>query len=62
MPAVMWEQVLDSLDIDQRAAIMAHVKTSEVRVEKRSIRTAIESGTGVPGAEVVFGRHSLRRR
>ena len=50
------------LDIDRRAAIVAQAKTSEIKVDKRSIRAAIESGAHVPGADVVFGRHSLRRR
>jgi hypothetical protein len=57
-----WEQLLDSLDIDQRAAIVAQAKTSEIKVDKRSVKTAIESGAQVPGADVVLGRHSLRRR
>ena len=62
VPAVAWEQLLDGLGIDQRAAIVAKVETPEVRVDKRSVRAAIESGAHVPGADVVFGRHSLRRR
>ena len=62
VPAVTWEQLLDGLDTGQRAAIVAQVKTAEVKVDKRSIKAALESGAHVPGADVVFGRHSLRRR
>ena len=62
VPAAAWEQLLDGLDIDERAAVVAQVSTVEVKADKRSIRAAIESGARVPGADVVVGRHSLRRR
>jgi hypothetical protein len=62
VPAVMWDQLLDGLDVDQRDAILAEVRIAEVKIDKRSIRAAIESGAHVPGADVVIGRHSLRRR
>ena len=62
VPAVSWEQLLDGLDIDQRAVIVAQVMTADIKVDKRSIKAALESGAHVPGADVVFGRHSLRRR
>ena len=62
VPALMWEQFLDGLDIDERAAILAHVQTVEVKVDKRSIKAAIDSGAEVTGANVISGRHSLRRK
>jgi hypothetical protein len=62
LPAVTWEQVLDGLDIEQRAAVLGEVKSPEVSVDKRSMKAAIDGGVGVPGAAVVTGRHSLRRR
>jgi hypothetical protein len=31
------------------------------RLDKRSVKTAIDSGADVPGAGLVTGRHSLRR-
>ena len=61
LPAVTWEQVLDGLDIEQRAAILGQVKSPEVFVEKRSIKAAIDGGVDVPGAGLATGRHSLRR-
>jgi hypothetical protein len=61
LPAVTWEQLLDGLDIEQRAAVLGQVKTPEVFVEKRSIRAAIDGGVNILGAYVATGRHSLRR-
>ena len=60
-PAVTWEQVLDGLEIEQRAAVLGQVKSPEVSVDKRSIKAAIDGGADVPRAGLVIGRHSLRR-
>jgi len=62
LPAVMWEQLLDGLEIEQRAAVLEHVNHPEVSVDKRSIKAAIDGGTEVPGASLTTGRHSLRRK
>ena len=35
LPAVTWEQLLDGLDIEQRAAVLGQVKSPEVSVDKR---------------------------
>ena len=61
LPAVMWEQLLDGLDIEQRALILRQVRSPEVTVDKRSIKAAIDGGADVPGAGLVTGRHALRR-
>ena len=61
VPAVTWEQLLDGLEIERRAAILGQVKSPEVLVEKRSIKAAIDGGADVPGAGLAVGRHSLRR-
>jgi hypothetical protein len=58
---VTWEQLLDGLEIEQRAAILGQVKSPEVSVDKRSIKAAIDGGADVPGAGLAIGRHSLRR-
>jgi len=34
LPAVTWEQLLDGLDIEQRAAVLGQVKSPEVSVDK----------------------------
>ena len=61
LPAVTWEQLLDGLEIEQRAAVLGQVKSPEVTVDKRSIKAAIDGGADVPGAGLATGRHSLRR-
>ena len=61
LPAVTWDRLLDGLDIEQRAAVLGQVKSPEVFVEKRSIKAAIDCGADVPGADLITGRHSLRR-
>lgn len=61
LPAVTWEELLDGLDIEQRAAVLGQVKSPEVSVDRRSIKTAMDSGADVSGAGLVTGRHSLRR-
>ena len=61
LPAVTWEQLLDGLGIEQRSAILDQVKSPEVFVEKRSIKTAIDGGADVPGAGLAIGKHSLKR-
>jgi Siphovirus Gp157 len=61
LPAVTWEQLLDGLDIEQRAVVRSRVKSPEVSLDKRSIKAAIDGGADVPGAGLVTGRHSLRR-
>jgi hypothetical protein len=60
LPAVTWEQLLDGLEIEQRAAVLGQVKSPEVIVDKRSIKAALDGGP-VPGAGMATGRHSLRR-
>ena len=61
LPAVTWEQLLDGLEIEQRAAVLGQVKSPEVSVDKRSIKVALDGGADVPGAGLAIGRHSLRR-
>ena len=61
LPAVTWEQLLDALDIEQRAAVVGRVSSPEVAVDKRAIKAAVDGGADVAGANLVTGRHSLRR-
>ena len=61
LPAVTWEQLLDGLDIEQRAAILGQVQGPEISVDKRSMKAAMDGGAAVPGATLVTGRHALRR-
>jgi hypothetical protein len=61
LPAVTWEQLLDGLEIEQRAAVLGQVKSPEASVDKRSVKAALDGGAEVPGAGLAIGRHSLRR-
>jgi hypothetical protein len=61
LPAAMWEQLLDGLEIEQRSAVLEQVKSPEAIMDKRLIKAALDSGAEVPGAGLVTGRHSLRR-
>jgi hypothetical protein len=61
LSAVTWEQLLDGLDIEQRAAVLRQVRSPEVSVDKRSVKAAIDGGADVPGVGLVIGRHSLQR-
>ncbi len=58
LPALTWEQLLDGLDIEQRAAVLGQARNPEVSVDKRSIKAAIDGGAIVPGAGLVVGRHA----
>ena len=61
LPATTWEQLLDSLDIEQRAEILRQVKRAECEVSKSGIKAALDSGASVPGAALATGKLSLRR-
>src|SRR4051812_20705188 len=61
MPAVVWDKILDRLDPCQREAVSGDVRCQDISVDKRSIRTAINAGLTVPGADLVIGKTSLRR-
>lgn len=61
LPAALWDQILDSLDIDLRTAALASAKV-DVTVEKSTIKKAIDAGKDVPGTDLLIGKHTLRRR
>ena len=61
LPATLWEELLDSIDLEQRATVLAQVRNPEVSIDKRSVKATIEAGTKVEGAGLVVGRQALRR-
>ena len=61
LPAVIWEQLLDGLDLEERAKLLDEVRSPEITVDKRSVKAVLDGGQVVPGAVLVTGRHSLRR-
>jgi len=61
LPAVVWGELLDSLEADRRAVVLAQVRTPEITIDKRPLKLAMESGVEVPGALLITGKHSLTR-
>ena len=61
LPAVVWEALLNRLDIQERAKVAGQVKSPEVTLDKRAIKAALDAGAEVPGASLATGRHSLQR-
>jgi hypothetical protein len=61
LPATAWERLLDSIELDQRAAVLAQMSTPEVAIDKRLVKAAIGAGMNVTGAGLTAGRQSLSR-
>jgi hypothetical protein len=62
MPAVHWEALLDSLDLEERTAVLDAVEKPKVAVSKTAIKKAIDGGAQVPGADLIVGKKTLVRR
>jgi hypothetical protein len=62
MPALKWEELLDSLDLEQRASVLDSVEKPKVAVSKTAIKKAIECGGQVPGADLIVGKKTLIRK
>jgi hypothetical protein len=62
VPATAWEELIDGVDIDERSKFLAAVKKTECSMDKRGIKTAIDSGAEVPGADLAIGRYALVRK
>ncbi len=62
MPALQWEALLDSLNLEQRASLLDSVERPRVAVSKTAIRKAIDGGGQVPGADLIVGKKTLIRK
>jgi len=62
MPALKWEAFLDSLDLEQRAAVLDSVEKPKVAVSKTAIKKAMGDGAQVPGADLIVGQKTLVRK
>lgn len=62
MPALKWEALLDSLDLEERAAMLDAVEKPKVVVSKMAIKKAIDCGAQVPGADLIIGKKTLVRK
>lgn len=52
LPAVLWDEVLDALDVDTAGKVLDQAKRTD-EVSKTAVKTALQSGTEVPGAKLV---------
>ena len=62
MPALRWEALLDSLELEQRASVLDAVEKPKVAVSKTAIKRAIDGGSQVPGADLIVGKKTLIRK
>jgi hypothetical protein len=62
MPALKWEDLLDSLDLEQRACVLDTVEKPKASVSKAAIKKAIGDGAHVPGADLIVGKKTLIRK
>jgi hypothetical protein len=60
MPAKLMERVLESLDLEQHTELLEYAQKASASIDKKAVKDAIESGTSIPGADVLIGRHTLR--
>ena len=62
LPLPLWEELLDSLDLEFSGKIMDSIKKPQIVTSKSAIRAALEAGTAVPGARLITDKKSLVRR
>lgn len=62
LPAVAWEDLLDTLDLEARAALSEQVKKPASAVSKSSVKEALEANVVVPGADLIIGKHVLVKK
>jgi hypothetical protein len=62
MPAALWNDVLDGLDLELRARVVDAVGEPSARVARDAIKRAIDAGLEVAGADLLIGRYSLVRK
>jgi len=62
LPAKLWEEVIDSLDIDLDSKVLAAVEMPKLAISKSAVRKAMGSGVAVAGCELLKNRLSLVRK
>ncbi len=62
LPARIWNQLVDSLNLDLYEAVMRHATFVETAVDKRAIKAALDSGVLVMGARIADENYSLLRK
>ncbi len=61
LPAPMWTELLDALDVETAARVEETTGKPKKAVDKTALKSALESTPDIPGARLVVGKHSLRR-
>lgn len=62
LPALLWEELLNSVDIELRDKVLTAIKSPDLIVSKSQLKTALDSGAAVPGADLTIGRNRLVRK
>jgi hypothetical protein len=62
MPAKLWEEMLDALDLELRSQVEDLASTPNYSVSKTAIKKGIDAGEEVPGADLTVGKYSLVRK
>lgn len=60
LPAELWEQMIDSLDLELAAQVIEAVRAPKLEVSSSSVKKAIDAGEKVPGAKLTGGVYVVR--
>lgn len=61
MPASLWEELLDRLDLEERTITLAQVKVGAYSINKPQVKAAMEHDR-IPGVDLAIGNVSLVRK
>lgn len=61
MPARLWEELLDRLDLEERTKTLDQVKVGAFSINKTQVKAAMEKGR-IPGVDLAIGNVSLVRK
>ena len=62
VPLSLWNELLNSLDVDFAARILDAAKKPTLTVSKSGIKAALDAGNAIPGALLVTDKKSLIRK
>jgi hypothetical protein len=62
IPAALWEQILDSLEIEVMHQVLDCRPGNDASISKTALKKALEGGAVVPGAKLIDDRYVLVRK
>lgn len=62
LPLPLWEELLDSLDLDFSGKVVDGVRKPAITVSKTAVKAALDAKTNVPGALLETGKKRLVRK